>query len=211
MGDLMQWLSSLVSDTADPISQTLFYLFLALLSAAECIGGWRLLRWQIGGCGALAGAVLGYAVGWRGLGLPLSFPGVIPTLLLALACGAIGAWIAVRIYRFGVFCLGFLLGCCGFLLLHLPLWTGLVAGMMLGTLAAWLLRPAVTLLTAAAGAVLTARYTLAIFGGAPRMATVIFSALLFFFGVIYQWYIGKSSDAAQDQRQRPPATKTNKK
>lgn len=164
MTQLLQWLAALVNGQAEPMAQTLFYILITLLAAAEWIGGYVMLRVQMGIGGALAGGVLGYAVGWRVLGLSLSFPAAIPLLLLTAAGAAAGAWIAVRIYRFGVFCVAFVVSGCACVWFGAPLAVAAAVGAVAGGLAAWLLRPAVMLVTALGGAAVMLQSAPAVFG-----------------------------------------------
>ena len=164
MRAFVQWLTALVNGQAEPVSQTLFYILIALLAAAEWIGGFAMLRVQMGIGGAVAGGVIGYAAGWRLLGLPLTFPGIIPTLLLTAALAGSGAWVAVRIYRFGVFCIAFTVGGCAALLFGASLPLSLLLGAVGGGVAAWLLRPAVIAITAFGGAAVLLQTAPAVFG-----------------------------------------------
>ncbi|MBR7091897.1 MAG: hypothetical protein IKI50_01775 [Clostridia bacterium] len=145
--------------------QALGCLLTVCVGLAECIGGWMLLKIQIVIGGWLAGAVLGYAAGWRLLHLPLQWPGVLLTLLLAAVCGVLLAAVSVKIYRFGVGCLGFLIGFGVAALLGAGLLPALAIGLGLGVLVAVLLRPAVILCTA--------------FGGAAAAVSALFSLLSF--------------------------------
>lgn len=211
MSALVQWVGALFGGTADPVSQQLFYLFLTLLAAAECVGGWQMLRPQLGVCAALVGGAFGYAFGWRILRIPLSFPQVLLTLLIAASLAALCVVAVLRLYRLGILCVVFTVVCCAVLLFFDSLAAGIVAGLLLGTLAALLLRPAVMLVTATGGGAVMANALCAAVGAPPWVqyaATALFAVL----GVFLQWLAlprrsKQEPPAAQETAQATPSTK----
>ncbi|ERI98562.1 MULTISPECIES: hypothetical protein [Eubacteriales] len=124
-------------------------IFTVLLALADCFLGFKLSKFWI----SLAGFVLGAALGgW--LAALLSIEGwllLLPILLL----GVVGALLAYRVYRGGVFLLCFLTAFFGiYSLISIP-WAGALAGCTAGLLAGGLslklLRPALILSTGIGG------------------------------------------------------------
>ena len=120
-----------------------------LMAAANCFLGFKLSKLWISLAGFLLGGALG---GW--LAGVLSLTGWWP-LLPAVGLGALGAVLAYRVYRAGVFLLCFLAVFGGVSALIATPWlgalAGLAAGLAAGLLSVKLLRPALILSTGVGG------------------------------------------------------------
>ena len=205
MNAFLNWAAALLQGVSeDGAAQLLCNVLLLLLALAECIGGWRILRWQIGACGALAGGMLGFAIARQWPGFAWSLPGAL-ALLVVIAGAVAGALLGMRLYRFGVFCVGFTVVCCGALLWGVPVIASLIAGLAAGALAAALLRPAVTVCTALGGGALFCRTALLWWAAAPGWVQPAGTVLLAVIGCIVQW------KTAPEQQKSPLRKKSAKK
>lgn len=127
-------------------------VLLLVAGLVVCFFGYRLLRVTLG----LAGFCVGLALGLAGAGL---IPGIsqIFTLIIAIACGILGAVLATALYKLGVFLLGagaavlvagVVVAAIGW---HYPMLARVLAAIVGGIFTLILERPLVSILSALAG------------------------------------------------------------
>ena len=178
----------LFSDLTRPLSAGLQITLLVcgLLALVECFFGYLLLRIQIAFMGFLAGASLGILLargitggaleGWILLWYPV----------LLLLFGVLGGMIAFKIYRFGLFCVGFLLTLLVTFLLSTNVALAVVLGVIVGLIVALLIRPAVILTTAVSGGIMAGCYLLFAIGVRIPWPRLLLGLLLALLGLLVQ-------------------------
>jgi len=185
---------------SDGILATIIFI-IAIVSAGQCFFGYKLFKFWIGVIGFTIFGILGAMLG------ALSFDGSsIAAVLFGLVCGTLGALLAMKFYKLGVFiqCFGtgFILGLIFGFAMEMDgasFSLAIVLGIIFGAIGVVLTKPFIIICTSFSGGI-TLGTCIATFINNKGFLNILLGLIIFACGVLYQFYTNQKQQKCDTAR-----------
>lgn len=155
-----------------------------LLNSIQCFFGYKLTKLWI----SISGFFL---FGLIGLGIGAASGSGDGAIVWALVFGIIGAFIAFKLYKIGVFILAFIGGLILGILIFNAISFGVVLGVILGVLSLILMKPVIIISTAIPGGMVAGESLVTIFGSNSKGLGIALGVICAIAGIVVQWITNK--------------------
>ena len=159
-----------------------------LFNSIQCFFGYKLTKLWI----SISGFFL---FGLIGLGIGAASGGSDEAVIIGLVLAIIGAFIAFKLYKIGIFILGFIGGLILGILIFNSISLGAVLGVMLGVLSFILTKPVIIVSTAIPAGMLAGSSLVTIFGSDSRVFGTVLGIIYAIAGIAVQWITNKDVKA----------------
>lgn len=167
-------------------------VILFIFNSVQCFFGYKLTKLWI----AISGFFL---FGLVGLGIGSVNGGGETVIVWGLILAIIGAFIAFKLYKIGIFILGFIGGLIFGILVSNSISLGVILGIMLGVLSFILTKPVIIISTAIPAGIIAGNSLVTIFGLDSRGLGIVLGIIYAIAGITVQWTTNKDVDTKLPQ------------
>ena len=159
-------------------------VILFIFNSIQCFFGYKLTKLWI----SISGFFL---FGLVGLGIGAASGGGETVIIWGLVLAIIGAFIAFKLYKIGIFLLGFIGGLILGILIFNSISLGVLLGVMLGVLSFILTKPVIIISTAIPAGMIAGNSLVTIFGSDSRGLGLVLGIIYAIAGIAVQWITNK--------------------
>lgn len=201
--DLIRDINNLLGDPAG-IGRTLreisvgIAVIVFLFNSIQCFFGYKLTKLWI----SISGFFL---FGLIGLGIGVASGSKDGAIVWALVFAVIGAFIAFKLYKIGIFILGFIGGLIFGILIFNSISFGVVLGVTLGVLSFILIKPVIIISTAVPAGMMAGNSLVTIFGSNSKGLGIVLGVVYAIAGIAVQWITNKDVKVNETQAREAAA------